>query len=66
MFTFLSAAGFDDRSADLRQRVSGIYTLLILANIGVWLWALYLFRHQPMLLRHGASGLQFWSSTRCW
>ena len=49
MLTFLRR-GFDDRSGDLRQRVSGIYTLLILANIGVWLWALYLFRHQPMLL----------------
>jgi high-affinity nickel-transport protein len=42
--------GFDDGTADLRTRIAGIYTLLIIANVGVWIWALYLFRDQPVLL----------------
>ncbi len=41
---------FDDRSTDLRGRLVGIYTLLIGANITVWIWALDTFRHQPTLL----------------
>jgi high-affinity nickel-transport protein len=38
------------RSVDLRGRIVGIYALLVLANIGVWAWALLVFRHQPVLL----------------
>ena len=34
---------FDDRSDDLRTKLVGIYTLLVFANIAVWIWALYLF-----------------------
>jgi len=41
---------FDDRSADLRGKLAGLYTLLILANVGVWIWALYIFRDRPVLL----------------
>jgi nickel/cobalt transporter (NiCoT) family protein len=40
----------DDRSSDLRGRIAGIYTLLAIANIGVWIWAFYAFRDQPVLL----------------
>ena len=49
MFTLLTRS-FDDRSADLRGRVMGIYTLLVIANIGVWAWAFYVFHRQPVLL----------------
>src|SRR5882757_9594091 len=42
--------GFDDRPGDLRARIVGLYTLLGLANIIVWVWALYIFRAQPVLL----------------
>ena len=41
---------FDDRSAHLRGPIIGIYTLLIAANVGVWLWAIVLFRHAPVQL----------------
>ena len=41
---------FDDRSADLRGRLVGIYTLLIAANIAIWAWALLTFRDHPVLL----------------
>jgi high-affinity nickel permease len=41
---------FDDRSADLRGRLVGIYTLLIVANIAVWAWTLLTFRNHPVLL----------------
>jgi high-affinity nickel-transport protein len=41
---------FDDRSAALRGRLISIYSLLIAANIGVWVWALYTFRHHPVML----------------
>ena len=41
---------FDDRSADLRPRLIGIYTLLTVINIAVWAWALLIFRHHPVLL----------------
>jgi high-affinity nickel-transport protein len=41
---------FNDRSAHLRERIAGIYALLGIANAGVWIWASYVFRHQPVLL----------------
>jgi high-affinity nickel-transport protein len=41
---------FDERSANLRRRVAGLYALLIVANIGVWAWAFQLFHQQPVLL----------------
>ena len=41
---------FDDRAGDLRGKLAGLYTLLILANVGVWVWALYIFRDHPVLL----------------
>src|ERR1700678_4440774 len=39
-----------DRSTDLRGRLIVIYTLLIIINLGVWAWALYIFRNHPVLL----------------
>ena len=41
---------FDDRAENTRGRLVGLYTLLIAANGGVWAWALYTFRHQPIML----------------
>src|SRR4051794_10205644 len=34
----------------LKGKVAGIYALLILANIGVWVWALAAFHGYPILL----------------
>src|SRR6201996_4567292 len=34
----------------MRGRLTGLYTLLIVANVAVWAWALYTFRHQPVML----------------
>jgi len=48
--TNLLTRAFDDRSADLRGRLIGIYALLIIANIAVWAWALLTFRDHPVLL----------------
>ena len=34
----------------LFHRIAGLYVLLAVTNIAVWVWALTLFRHQPVLL----------------
>ena len=44
---------FDDRSADLRGRLVGIYALLLVINLVVWAWAFLTFRQQPVLLGTG-------------
>ncbi len=49
MFTLILRS-FNNPSADLRGRIAGIYTLLGIANIGVWAWAFYVFHRQPVLL----------------
>ncbi len=41
----------------LRQRLIGLYALLIAANLGVWAWALLTFRAHPVLL--GAAVLAY-------
>ncbi len=41
---------FDGRSADLRGRLVGIYSLLIVTNIVAWVWALLTFLGHPVLL----------------
>ena len=41
---------FDDRSSNLRGRLIGIYTLLIVVNVVVWVWALVTFLDHPLLL----------------
>jgi high-affinity nickel-transport protein len=41
---------FDDRAANLRRKGVGIYTLLALANVTAWGWALVEFGARPALL----------------
>ncbi len=36
--------------ADVRGRVTGLYALLLAANLGAWAWALVTFRQYPLLL----------------
>jgi len=47
MFNLVIRA-FDDRSTDLRHRLIGLYTVLIVANIAAWAWALLIFRDHPV------------------
>jgi high-affinity nickel-transport protein len=49
MFTALRHV-FADRSTGLRRPILGIYGLLIATNLAVWAWAVFVFRHQPILL----------------
>jgi high-affinity nickel-transport protein len=49
MLTLLTRS-FDDQSVNLRGRIAGIYTVLAVGNIAVWLWALYVFQHRTVLL----------------
>nr|WP_321985921.1 HoxN/HupN/NixA family nickel/cobalt transporter [uncultured Lichenicoccus sp.] len=52
MLTLIRAV-FDERRhsrRSLRGRLIGIYSLLVLANIAVWIWALLVFRQHPLLL----------------
>ena len=37
----------------MRGRVAALYTLLLLANVGAWAWALVAFRAYPLLLGTG-------------
>jgi len=37
-------------SCNLRQRIVGLYVLLVLANLATWAWALLAFRQHPVLL----------------
>jgi high-affinity nickel-transport protein len=41
---------FDDASGNLRRKVSGVYALLLVFNVGAWAWAFAAFRHYPLLL----------------
>ena len=41
---------FNERAGSLRAPLIGIYSLLIVANLAVWAWALVEFRDQPVLL----------------
>ncbi|MGA8382769.1 MAG: HoxN/HupN/NixA family nickel/cobalt transporter [Stellaceae bacterium] len=38
------------QAASLRQPITGIYALLILANLAAWAWAVLVFRDRPVLL----------------
>jgi high-affinity nickel-transport protein len=49
MTTLLSRI-FDDRAASLRVPLIGLYSLLIIANLAVWAWAVLVFRQQPLFL----------------
>jgi high-affinity nickel-transport protein len=41
---------FDDKPADLRVKLTGLYAVLIAANVLSWLWALVALRQYPVLL----------------
>src|SRR6266478_7908163 len=41
---------FSDKASGLRGRILGLYGVLILANVGAWLWALLAFHDHPVLL----------------
>lgn len=41
---------FRTGSSDLRRRTITVYAVLLIANIAAWLWAIALFRDQPILL----------------
>ena len=49
MYELFSRA-FDDRAGNLRGKLIGVYTLLLLVNLAVWAWALLVFRDHAMLL----------------
>ena len=41
---------FNDEAGNTRARIFTLYSLLLVSNAGVWLWALIAFRHYPVLL----------------
>jgi high-affinity nickel-transport protein len=41
---------FNDAADNLRGRIIAIYCLLLVFNVGAWLWAFIAFRHYPVLL----------------
>ncbi|MGD0568372.1 MAG: HoxN/HupN/NixA family nickel/cobalt transporter [Candidatus Sulfotelmatobacter sp.] len=41
---------FNDAAGNLRGRIVGIYGILLVFNIGAWIWASIAFRHYPVLL----------------
>jgi nickel/cobalt transporter (NiCoT) family protein len=41
---------FDDTAERMRSNMRRIYALLIVGNVGAWLWALIAFHSQPLLL----------------
>jgi high-affinity nickel-transport protein len=41
---------FDDTTGSLRAQIAGLYGVLIFANLGVWAWAVFVFRDQPLYL----------------
>ncbi|MDB5776273.1 MAG: nickel transporter [Herbaspirillum sp.] len=46
----LIQALFNDASPRVKRKVVSMYTLLLLLNIGAWLWAFITFRHYPLLM----------------
>lgn len=40
----------NDDSGDLRARILSIYGVLLIFNVGAWIWAIIAFRHFPLLL----------------
>jgi len=41
---------FDDRSENVLPRILGIYGILLLFNVGAWLWAIIAFHRYPVLV----------------
>src|SRR5580692_6530809 len=48
--TSLLGTLFNDQNADLSRKLTGIYGVLIAANILAWAWALIAFRDYPVLV----------------
>ena len=46
----LTALKPGDGSGNLRQRIVGLYVLVVFANLAAWAWALLVFRQHPVLL----------------
>src|SRR6201996_249406 len=40
----------NNASCNVRSRILSIYSLLLVFNVGAWLWAILAFRHYPILL----------------
>src|ERR1700759_2900567 len=40
----------NNASCSVRSRILSIYSLLLVFNVGAWLWAVIAFRHYPVLL----------------
>jgi len=49
MFKLLNVLA-DRRMGSLRYSVVAVYALLLIINVTVWVWAAFIFRHQPLLL----------------
>ena len=49
MLAWLSQT-FGDRAGSLRRSLIGIYSLLMIANLAAWIWAILIFRNQPLFL----------------
>ncbi len=49
MAAWLSPA-FNDSAQGLRGKLIGLYGLLVAANLAAWLWAVLVFRNQPLFL----------------
>jgi high-affinity nickel-transport protein len=46
----LMQALFNDASPDVKGKIIGMYTLLLVFNVGAWVWAFFAFRHYPLLM----------------
>jgi high-affinity nickel-transport protein len=40
----------DRRMSSLRYSIAAVYAVLLIINLAVWVWATFIFRHQPVLL----------------
>ena len=41
---------FDDRPANLKMKMAGVFAVLVAANLAAWAWAFVAFRNYPLLL----------------
>jgi nickel/cobalt transporter (NiCoT) family protein len=48
--TRLVKALFGDEQGQMRQKISGLYALLVAFNIAAWAWAFIAFHHYPLLM----------------
>ncbi|MGH7092332.1 MAG: HoxN/HupN/NixA family nickel/cobalt transporter, partial [Stellaceae bacterium] len=50
---------FDDRTAQVKAKIAGLYAGLVAANFAAWVWALLAFRGNPVLLGTALLGYGF-------